>query len=266
MEDNVQSNTVYGDEQDNALGKARNNTAPNKTQDNKDNINLHEKHRQRTREKFLKNKLNGFVEHEVLEFMLYYCYPRQDTNEIAHKLIREFGSLHNLFEADAKEIMRRCNITERVAVFISLIPNVANVYFRSRWSFEDSLVMRDVETAASYAIAQFAGHKVESCFIFCLDAGLRLRSSSLISSGTINDTPLYMREIVSEALKHQSTALIITHNHPGGTPKPSKSDEYATEKLINTLSNLQIMVIDHIIVAGNRYYSFAMNDKFVEGY
>jgi len=252
VEDNVQRNYVHGDIHD-------------KSKAQKSSDNLHEEHRTRTRKKFLKNKLDGFADHEVLEFMLYYCYPRQDTNEIAHKLINEFGSLHNLFEADAKDIERRCKVTERVAIFISLIPCVANVYFRARWA-QNSLVMGNVKTASEYAIALFAGHKVESCYIFCLDAGMKLRAVSLIASGTINETPMYAREIVSEALKHQSTALIITHNHPGGTATPSPQDERVTEKLASLLEKLQILVIDHIVVAGNKCYSFASNDKFVEGY
>ena len=252
MEDNVHRNYVHGD-------------IPKKGKAQKSSDNLHEEHRTRTREKFLKTKLDGFADHEVLEFMLYYCYPRQDTNEIAHKLINEFGSLHNLFEADAREIERRCKVTERVAIFISLIPCIANVYFRARWA-QNSLVMDNMKTACEYAIALFAGHKVESCYIFCLNAGMRLRAVSLIASGTINETPMYAREIVSEALKHQSTALIITHNHPGGNAVPSPQDEVATEKLAFLLRSLNITVIDHIVVAGNKCYSFASKNKFVEGY
>jgi len=213
----------------------------------------------------MENGLEGFADHEVLEMLLYYCYPRRDTNEIAHKLINEYGSLYNLFEADTRDIMRRCGTTQNVAVLISMIPKVANLYFRSKWG-RNALVMDNVKTVGEYGVSLFAGRTNEAFYIFCLDTGRRLNHVSLIAEGTLDETPVYPREIVSEALKHQATALILAHNHPGGTSKPSRKDVEATGKIIEGLRFLSIRVIDHVIVAGDRYYSFATHNQIVEGY
>ena len=217
------------------------------------------------RKRFIENGLEGFADHEVLELMLYYCYPRRDTNEIAHRLINEYGSLYNLFEADIHDIMNRCNLTENVAVLISMIPKVANLYFRSKWN-RDVLVMDNVKTVGRYAVSLFIGRTNEAFYIFCLDTGRRLNHVSLIAEGTLDETPVYPREIVSEALKHQATAIILAHNHPGGTTKPSRKDLEATLRITDVLNFLSIRVIDHIVVAGDRYYSFASHDQIVEGY
>jgi len=217
------------------------------------------------RKRFMENGLDGFADHEVLEILLYYCYPRRDTNEIAHRLITEYGSLYNLFEADPQDMMKRCNITQNIAVLISMIPKVANLYFRSKWG-RDKVVMDDVQTAARYAVTLFVGRTNEAFYIFCLDTGRRLNHVSLIAEGTLDETPIYPREIVAEALKHQAAAIILAHNHPGGTSKPSRKDVEATRKMIEGLKFLGIKVLDHIIVAGDRYYSFATHDQIVEGY
>ena len=227
--------------------------------------NLHEHHRKRVRARFIENGLTGFAEHEVLEFLLFYCYPRRDTNEIAHKLINEYGSLYNLFEADPLDVMNRCHVTQNVSVLISLIPKVANLYFRSKWT-RDATVMEDIVTVSRYAISLFVGRTTEAFYIFCLDTGRRLNHVSLIAEGTLDATPVYPRDIVSEALKHQATALILAHNHPGGTVRPSRKDIDATRSIKEGLNFLSIKVIDHIIVSGDRYYSFASNNQIVDGY
>ena len=227
--------------------------------------NVHEHHRSRVRKRFIDNELNGFADHEVLELLLYYCYPRRDTNEIAHNLIKEYGSLYNLFEADTLDIMRRCKTTQNVAVLISLIPRVANLYFRSKWGRE-AIIMDNVKTAGQYAVPLFAGRTNEVFYALCLDTGRRLNHASLIAEGTLDETPVYPRKIVSEALKHQATALILAHNHPGGTAKPSRKDIEATRRVNEGLQFLSIRVIDHIIVAGDKYYSFAASGQIVDGY
>jgi len=231
-----------------------------------DNIkNLHENHRSRVRKRFMENGLHGFADHEVLELLLYYCYPRRDTNEIAHRLINEYGSLYNLFEADTQDIMRRCGTTQNVAVLISMIPKVANLYFRSKWG-RDAIVMDSVQAVGRYAVSLFVGRTNEAFYIFCLDTSRKLNHVSLIAEGSLDETPVYPREIVSEVLKYQSTAVILAHNHPGGTSKPSRKDVEATRKLVEGLKFLAISVLDHIIVAGDKYYSFASNDQIVDGY
>jgi len=227
--------------------------------------NIHENHRSRVRKRFIENGLDGFADHEVLELLLYYCYPRRDTNEIAHRLINEYGSLHNLFEADTEDIMTRCNLTQNVAVLISMIPKVANLYFRSKWN-KETMIIDNVKVAGRYAISLFVGHKNEAFYAFMLGTGMKLNHVSLIAEGTLDETPVYPREIVSEAIKHQATSIILAHNHPGGTAKPSRKDIEATRRIYEGLRFLTIRVIDHVVVAGDKYYSFATHGQIVDGY
>ena len=75
--------------------------------------------------------------------------------------------------------------------------------------------------------------------------------------GTVNRTAVYPRLVVEASLKHRATAVILAHNHPGGDAAPSAADRQLTRRLKRILSDLDIVVHDHIIIAGPNYYSFA---------
>ena len=93
---------------------------------------LHWGHRQRVKKRFLEEGLDAFADHQVLELLLFYCIPMKDTNELAHKMIDQFGSLANLFEARPEEICERCKVSENTAILISLIPKLAGRYYQGK--------------------------------------------------------------------------------------------------------------------------------------
>jgi len=216
--------------------------------------------------RYLKNGINDFHDHEVLEILLYYCYPQKNTNDIAHKMLKEFGSLHNLFEADVEILTKALGCTENIAILLNLVPQLANRYFRSRWS--KKVVLDSIEVASEYAINLFVGNTVEYFYIFCLDAQLKLIHTALISKGTIDETAAYPREIVREVIKHGAANVIISHNHPGGTIKPSMADNETTRIVSDGLGFIGVNLVDHIIVVGDMYFSYASRNhgRFVKGY
>ncbi|MCL1842767.1 MAG: DNA repair protein RadC [Defluviitaleaceae bacterium] len=226
--------------------------------------NPHAKHRARMRKRYQSQGLEGFAEHEVLELLLYYCYPRRDTNEIAHRMLKEFGSLHNLFEADVDSLKTTLNCSENIAVLLNLIPALANRYYRSKWG--KSVILDDEKKAGEYAIDLFVGQTVELFYVFCLDKKFRLINTALISKGTLDESAAYPREIVREAIKNHATAIILAHNHPGGSIRPSRGDIETTRTIAEGTELLGISVIDHIIAAGDTYYSFAARRQHVKGY
>lgn len=227
-------------------------------------MNPHENHRKRMRQRYLKQGFEGFADHEVLEFLLYYCYPRRDTNEIAHRMIKEFGSLHNLLEADVPTIMKKLGCTENIAVYLNMLPKVANRYFRNKWG--TGIILDNPKTAGEYAIDLFVGYTVEMFYVICIDKKFRLINTVLISEGTLDESAVYPREIVSAAIQNNAAYIILAHNHPSGTLKPSKSDLEVTRRIVEGMQLLNLFISDHIIVAGDTYYSFAARKQIVKGY
>jgi len=226
--------------------------------------NPHKKHRERVRKRYRKEGLDGFADHEVLELLLYYCYPQCDTNTHAHRMLKEFRTLHNLFETDVETLMKTLNCTENIAVLLNFIPAIANRYFRSKWG--KSVIIDDDKIAGEYAIDLFVGETNEKFYVLCLDKKFRLINTVLISEGTLDESAVYLREIMAAALKNNATGIILVHNHPGGSAKPSKSDLEATRQIVKCLDGVNIDTIDHIIAAGDAYYSFDARRQHVRGY
>ncbi len=217
--------------------------------------NLHEGHRQRVKKRYLSEGLDSFEDHQVLELLLFYCIPMKDTNELAHRMIKEFGSLAGLFEADPKDICRRCKVSENTAILVSLIPSLARRYFKGKWG--DKPVLNSSSKAGEYAVSLFAGRIYEAFYVICLDSQNRVNHAALVHEGTINEAPVYPRLIVETALRHQANSLILAHNHPGGSLQPSSADIQITRKIAAATEAISISVLDHIIVAGDKYFSFA---------
>jgi len=224
----------------------------------------HDGHRQRMRERYYKHGLDSFADHEVLEFLLYYCYPRGDTNPIAHNMISKFGSLHNLLEADVKTLQTSLDCSEKISVLLNLIPQLANRYFRSKWG--TSIRLTNERIAGKFAIDLFVGKTVEMFYVLCMDKNDRLINAVLISKGTLDETAVYPREVVIAAIQNNASRIILTHNHPSGAFKPSRSDLDTTRRIVEGLELIQMDVVDHIIAAGDKYYSFAARKQHVRGY
>ena len=221
---------------------------------------IHEGHRQRMRERFLKSGAESFADHELLEFLLYYCIKRRDTNKIAHKMLNEFGTLPMLLDADPRDVARRCNVSESVALFLSALPEVIKRYYCKKW--DRKTTVNNHEDAGQIALSLLAFEQYECFYIICLDNQNRVITSSLLSEGTLNEAMVYPRFVVECALRYKASAVILTHNHPGGNLNPSFSDIEATRKIVRALNLIDISVFDHIIVADNKYVSFRANNYF----
>ncbi|NLY43043.1 MAG: DNA repair protein RadC [Clostridiaceae bacterium] len=216
---------------------------------------VHKGHRQRVKARYLAEGLDAFEDHQVLELLLFYCIPMKDTNELAHNMIREFGTLAGLFEADPKDICKRCGVSENTAILISLIPSLARRYFISRWG--NKPVLSSSTAAGEYMVSLFTGRTYEVFYVICLDSQNRVNYAALVHEGTINEVPVYPRLIVETALRHKASSVILAHNHPGGSLKPSSEDIMVTKKIKAALEAISIRVCDHIIVAGDKFTSMA---------
>lgn len=215
---------------------------------------MHEGHRERLKNRFLTEGLDSFEQHQILELLLFYVIPRRDTNPLAHQLIEKYGSLAAVLEADPKDLASITGIGNNTAVLLSIIPSLSRIYFKDKWG--DKPVLNSSSKAGEYAVSLFAGRNYEVFYVICLDAQNRVNYAALVHEGTINVAPVYPRLIVETALRHQANSVILAHNHPGGSLKPSSADIEVTKRISTALGAIAIAVVDHIVVAGNGYVSF----------
>lgn len=252
---NVSDETKNSEETNVKNKKNKKTLKENKTEKDK-KVNLHKDHRKRVRARFIREgSLDSFEYHQILELLLFYAIPMKDTNELAHELLLKYGSFHNLLNANPEDIMLRGGVTENTAVLISLIPHLARKYLNSKW--DKNVKVDSIDLAVDYFRSLLVGKPYESFYMLCLDAGKRLNKAVKISDGTLNQSHIYIGRIVESAIVHKSVFVIIGHNHPSGTLKPSNADFAATEKIISALKTINVKVIDHVIVCEGKYFSFA---------
>jgi len=216
---------------------------------------MHAGHRDRLRERFEKEGLDGFQDHEVLELMLFYAIPRKDTNPTAHMLLNEFGSLTGVFEASVADLIKVEGIGKNTAVFIKLCVEIMKKYRTDKLKKATKiLTMKD---AGEYACELLFAARDEQVWVLCLNMKSEAIACEKICDGSLKESPVYPRKIVSVALKHNAAKIILLHNHPGGVVKPSKEDIEATMTILGTVRTLDMDMLDHIITSDNKFFSFA---------
>ncbi len=216
---------------------------------------IHSGHRQRLRQRFLSEGLSSLTDREALELLLIYAIPQRDVGPLAAELLSRFGSLAGALEADREALTDVPGMGENAATLLSLIPQLAGRYERSRLG--ERPVLTDPAGAARYARTLFAGAQEERIYLICLDLSGAVRGAQLLRKGTLDEVALYPREVVEQALRLHAHAVILAHNHPGGTPHASKADLSMTRLVVQALGTVGIRVLDHVIVSTAGVWSMA---------
>ncbi|MEZ0537534.1 DNA repair protein RadC [Caldicellulosiruptoraceae bacterium PP1] len=224
--------------------------------------NVHTGHRKRLKERFINEGLDNFNDHQVLELLLFFSIPRKDTNNLAHLLLNRYGSLSAIFEQDPLELTKIEGIGENSAILLSLISQISRRYIFDKTKSKQQL--KDVESAKEYIKSLFIGRTNEVFYIVSLDTQLNVIQPYLLFEGTVKEAAVYPRKVVEVALRFNASNVIIAHNHPAGSLKPSLEDIKTTQKIVNALSAISVKVCDHIIVGNNNAYSFAQNSILPE--
>ncbi len=209
---------------------------------------LHDGHRQRMRDRFLRHGLAGFNEHEVLEMLLYYAIPRVNTNELAHRLIAQFGSLYGVLCADTDALRQVKGVTENAAVLLKMLPAV---YLKCLPENNTQHALYFPDDSMQYFQKIFAFDTVEMLRLACLRNDLRIQSCGVIAKGQIARVETSVEEIVRHCTQLDCTHVVIAHNHPGAAALPSMQDIASTHHLFQKLDYYNIRLIDHIIVGAN---------------
>lgn len=217
--------------------------------------NLHEGHRSRLREQYLRDGLDGFSDVQVLEMLLFYVIRRGDTNETAHRLLENFGSLKGVFTARPEQLAKVDGMGKESAILICMILDMFRRYERCESEALERQKIANRDTAQKYCVTLLAGQRAEQFRVICLDAQCKVLGNRKITDGSLSEVAAYPRVVVETALNYNAHSVILCHNHPGGTPTPSPEDISSTLQLQKLLGGLGIVVLDHIIVAGMQPYS-----------
>lgn len=216
-------------------------------------MSVHKGHRQRTREKFLRYGINHMHPHEVLEFLLFHSIPRGDTNEIAHNLIKEFGSFKAVFSASFDQLIEVKGIGETSASLILFFMEAFRYY---ETEITKDIILDNTESVGYYLLSQFSGKTRENVMVVCLDSKCKMINTINLGEGTVNASTINVRKVIEIGIRNNAAGIVLAHNHPGGVALPSKEDASTTNKIQAALELINVKLVDHIVVADGDFVSF----------
>ena len=224
------------------------------------NENVHGGHRERLKNRFLKEGLEHFDEHQVLELLLFYCIPRQDTNPIAHALLEHFGSLSQVMEAPPSELKKVAGMGEASATFLSLL-NAFDRYYQVNQA-SSLVILNTLEQCGRYLMPFFYGRRNETVYLLCLDAKCKVLCCKEVGEGSVNSAAVPIRRVVEMALGANATSVVLAHNHPSGLAVPSDEDQLTTRQLAIALAAVDITLVDHMIMADDEFVSLRQSGRY----
>ena len=211
-------------------------------------------HRDRLRRRFREAGPDALADYELLELLLFRAIPRRDVKPVAKRLLAQFGSFAEVINAPEKRLLEVKGVGEVVVTDLKVVRAAALEVLRSQ--VVDRPVMSSWQMVLDYIHAAMAYETKEQFRILFLDKRNAVIADEVQQQGTVDHTPVYVREVVKRALELSATALVLVHNHPSGDPQPSRPDIEMTKRIVEAAGNLGIVVHDHIIIARNGHISF----------
>ena len=221
---------------------------------------VHDGHRQRMRERFLADGMEHMQPHEILELLLFYPINRRDTNELAHRLLKNFGSLAQVLEAPYEDLLAVPGVGAETATFLKMMVPTMKAYLNS--GKKDALVMNTYEKCGNYLLDQYLGVTVEQMSILCMNRLYELKSFIWLGTGSSSSVECSAKAVVTAVTRQPCDMVILAHNHPSNLLLPSELDITVTKQVKYLLDTIGVHLVDHIIIGRNDYVSIASTKRF----
>ena len=218
-------------------------------------------HRERIKEKFLKNGIDGFAEYEILELLLTHCIPRKDTKPIAKELLNKFKSLDNVFKADFDKLSAVDGLGKNSIAFLKLIGDLPSIIYKDELKNKklvdkETLKISNKDILLKYLRNKIGYEEIEKFYVLYLSSSNEVIEFEENSVGTLDRSSVYPREIYKKIINLNAKSVILAHNHPSDNITPSKCDIELTNEIAKGLKNFGALLIEHIIITKNSYFSF----------
>ncbi len=204
--------------------------------------------------RFRKGGADALPDYELLELILFRAIPRKDTKDLAKRLIKRFHSFSEVINAPEQRLKEIPGIGDSVITELKLIHAAAIRMMKSQ--VIDKPILSTWSALLDYIHASQAFENREYFRILFLDKKNHLIADEIQGHGTVDHTPVYIREVVKRTLELSATAIILVHNHPSGDPTPSRADIEMTRLICDAAKPLGITIHDHIIVGREGHASF----------
>lgn len=211
-------------------------------------------HRDRLRQRLVEKGADTLADYELLELVLFMAIPRRDVKPLAKKVIERFGGIAPALAASVAELTAIDGISENTAIALKSIEAAAMRMMQK--SVLNQPVLNSWARLIDYCHAAMARQPVEQFRVLFLNRKNVLIADEVQQRGTVDQAPVFPREVVKRALELGATALVLVHNHPSGDPSPSQADIELTQAVIRAGEPLGIVVHDHLVISRSGHASF----------
>lgn len=199
----------------------------------------------------------GMNDIQFLEMLLFYAIPRSDTNELAHALLKRYGTIRGVLDASEADLQTIEGVGEGTALLIKTLRETLRRYMSSET--QEKAYICSSSDAGRYFVPILQYETEEKVYLMCLNNRGGVISCSQMGTGTLSTVNVSIRRLVDEAVRRRSSSVVLAHNHPAGFAIPSVEDRMFTSELKRALQLMDIRLMDHIVVADGDYVSFAQS-------
>jgi DNA repair protein RadC len=210
-------------------------------------------HRARLRERLLQAGAEAVADYELVELVLFRAIPRRDVKPLAKALIARFGSFAEAIAAEPARLAEIEGMSQGAIAEFKIVEAGAKRF--AKGVARKRLPVGSFSAVVDYCRTAMAFDAREEFRVLFLDRKNGLIADESQGVGTVDQTPVYPREVVRRALELSATAVILVHNHPSGDPTPSTQDVKMTLDIIAVAQPLGVAVHDHIIVGRDGHAS-----------
>ena len=214
----------------------------------------------RPRERLLANGADTLSKAELLAILIGSGTPGKSAVDVMRTILSDYGdSLMSLGKASVQELTRYEGIGEAKAVTIVAACQLANQ--RLKEELPQRMHIASPADTFEYFRPRMQDLTIEECHLLLLDQGMSVKGSVLLSRGGIAGASVDVRCLLRHAILGQAVAVVLCHNHPSGRTSPSREDDNLTRNAAEACKAVGIRFVDHVIFAGNKYYSYQEEGK-----
>ncbi len=192
---------------------------------------------------------------EILREALRYVKPPEEAEQACASLLDVMGSFDGVFAAPEEVIAQVPHVGPEAARFLQMVIRLSKAYLEERsWNL---MRIYDTPSAVEMFRPKFLGRKTEAVCLMLLDGRGRVVYNDIVCEGAVSEAPLHIRKVLHLCIEYQVEDVFLAHNHPSGVAFPSSNDLLVTDRLLTALDSINAFLCDHIIFAGDSYYSFA---------
>ena len=210
---------------------------------------------ERPREKLLHRGADALTDAELLAIFLRTGTKGLSAIDLAYKILDEFSSLRNLFNASLDDFSKIKGIGPAKYVQLQAVLEMSSRHLKE--TIERQSAISSPHDTRQFLKSQLRDRSYEVFAALFLDNRHQVIKFEELFRGTIDGASVYPREVVKKALEYNAAAMIIAHNHPSGVAEPSQADEHITHRLNKALALVDIRLLDHLIIGDGDIISLA---------